>query len=449
MKRSLVVGLGSLILLNATLLYHAAYTDANTCTEGEALVCYDNTLRAYYIEENAQVSVQVETPEYGEALVALWNLNHPERTDVLSYSVVSEEQESDLRFITQTQAAYEFDQLSTLDMSALKYELDLISPELNQTGIHFLPTSAEGFAFITNQTKLETLGVDLSDSNQDNLIDAIDTFDKIQALQSTATNDQNSFVFSLIEPYSFYPFLTASGWQLFDSHDALDPGFEDATFLESLTFIQSLSYVDWNGLQDNVASNYDFAYSEALKSDDFIFSMVSTWMFAEDYQAQTSSTWRVSSFPSLHQEGSALSPFLREVKGYVLSTSSLYPSASHEVLRLIQSTEGLQAFVDNTQLIPLSSKTQLNQLSLDQGLRKYFALAFTTARSEPLIAFENNVALSAFNLYFEIELMPKIQALWNGELSVEETRNQIAMASDAWLYQHQSIESEVQINESK
>ena len=377
----------------------------------------------------------------------LWRSRHPKRSDVLTYTLASEAQPSDLLFLTQNQAGFQFDTLSALDMSALHYDLPMISPELNLTDVRFMPLTGEGFAFITHLTQLEEMGVDISDVNQDNLVDAVDTFEKIQTLQKNWPTDQASFIFSLNEPYSFYPFLTASGWQLFETHDALDPRFEDERFLESLKFIQTLSKLDWNGTKENTAAAYDFAYSHAFQEDDFIFSIVSTWMFVEDYQALTDSKWQVSLFPSMNQDTEPLTPFLREVKGYVLSSNARYPSASHEVLRLIQSTSGLQSLLDTTNLIPLGSKTQLNQLSFIQDIRKQFALAFTSARSEPLIALEKNVGIPAFSLYFDIDFMPKIQALWNGEMTAEETRNQIMMASDAWLYEHQQIESDVQGNE--
>jgi arabinogalactan oligomer/maltooligosaccharide transport system substrate-binding protein len=448
MKRSFYIGLSGLILMNAMILGTAMVTEANTCRVGEAPVCYDRSLDAYAIEPEAHVSVQVLNADHGEALVKLWNDTHPQQPGVVSYTLVNDGQVSDIRYLSQEQAAFEYETLYPLeDTENIDFPLT-ISPELNTPDVTFIPMAGEGFAFVTNKSALETLGVVWEDVDKDNLIDSLSDFESIISTQARWTTDKQKLVFSMSEPYAFYPFLSAGGWEIFSSYDGYAPGFEQAEFLESLRFIDALSQVNWNNSETNTADTYVWDFSESLKADDFLFNIVSSWMYLETYQSRNGSEWMVSRFPSMNAQSEPLSPFLSEVRGYSISKETVFPSAAHEVMRLIRSDLGIQVFVDTTTEIPLASKEVLDKTVFTNNLRAQYAQAFIHSQSEPLIALVNQPNIPAFRLYLEIELMPTIRSLWNQEITPEEAQIQIAMASDAWLFQHSSLnESEVEVNE--
>lgn len=439
MKRSLLFGLSGLLLMNGLILGTAAYSDATTCREDEATVCYDRSQKAYHIEADAHLSVQVPTQAFGDALLNLWATAHPDRPDVLKVVLSDEDPTADIVYLSQDQAAFESGSWLVLDDRLNETLLAGVSPELNLDGLTYLPMAGEGFAFVTNLTALQALGADVTDADKDNLPDAFDTFDKIIAAQKNWPGDKRKLVLSLDEPFAFYPFLSASGWQLFESYDAYAPGFETEAFLDSLRFIKTLSAEDWSPAEDNTAASYGWDFSQSLSADDFIFNLASSWMFLESYQADSGSAWAVSHFPAKDADSDPLTPFLSAVRGYAVRNTTAFPSAATEVLRLIRTSEGLQAFVDTTAEIPLAKQDTLESLTFNQPFRGQFALAFSQSRSEPLIGLANDPDTPALSLYLEIDLMGALRELWDGSITPEEAQIRIAQASDAWLYQHSDL----------
>lgn len=449
MKRSLIIGLASLVVMNGILLQGATLQAQRTCEVGEADVCYDYNLKAYAIEPEAVVSVQVENAAYGDALVALWNQKHPDHAGALSYQLLEAGSSADLEYLSLSQAAFRHDDAAEILPGGDFAVPSTLASELNATSLTYLPMSGDGFAFLTNLDRLDALAIAKDDIDQDGRIDAVDSIAKIQTLFKDQAALASTLIFSLNEPYVFYPFLTGSGWQIFGENDAKSPGFEKDTFLQSLATLESMSQYDWNGSADNDSSQYTWDYTSALENGDFAFNIVSSWMFVEEKQAKLEAHWQVGAMPVLDEEGIDPSPFLTNVMGYQLSKKSLYPSAAHEALRLMRSPEGLQAYVDATQRIPLGSKELITALTYANATQGQFALAFTKSRTEPLIAFEERTSLPAFTLFYQIELMPILQNLWDHNLTPQEAQIQIMMASDAWLFEHLNAESERSAHESQ
>lgn len=449
MKRSLIIGLTSLVVMNAILLQGATLQAERTCEVGEAEVCYDFNLKAYAIEPEAKVTLQVANAAYGDALVALWDQTHPDHAGALSYQTLENESSTDLQYLSLSQAAFRHgDAITILDGGDFGVS-DTLASELNTHGLTFVPMAGEGFAFLTNLDRLEAMAIAQDDVDQDGRIDAIDSFAKIQTLFQSQSSLASTLVFSLNEPFVFYPFLTSSGWQIFGEHEAKSPGFEKEAFLQALVAIESMSQFDWNGPLDNDSQQYTWAYTNALESGDFTFDIVSSWMFVEEKQAKLEARWQISALPNMTDDGQDLTPFLTNVSGYQISKDSLFPSAAHEALRLIRSQEGMQAFVDATQLIPLGTPKLIQSLRFANPTQGQFALAFTQSRTEPLIAFEERSTLPAFSLFYQINLMPILQQLWDHQLTPQEAQIQIMMASDAWLFEHLTVESEAIAHESQ
>ena len=262
-------------------------------------------------------------------------------------------------------------------------------------------------------------------------------FNKIQTQFQGLTIDSHIMHLSLNEPYVFYPFLTAKNWELFADNSAYNPGFEEASFLESLKFIELMSDFQWNGQNAQTSDNYHWEYITALENNDFVFSIVASWMFVDALEEKIEGNWQISHFPSYTDEDNPLSPLLTNVYGYVLDKDVEYPSMAHEVLRLMRSVSGFEAFFNNTAIIPLYPNNKYTLLNLEDSTRLQFSQALSYGQTEPLIAFENDPTRSAFSIYYDIDFMEIIRRLWDGEISAEEAQIEICLKSDAWLYQHE------------
>ena len=175
MKHSVYLGLSILISINALMLTYAQVTADRTCEEGEALVCFDENYQAFHVEENAEVKVEVITEAYGEALVDLWNEKYPDHLNALSY-VVGEDQESDIKYVSMTSALFRMNEWMALDRPEKFNSLDKVATEINYDHLLFIPSAADGFAFISNIDKLIELEISTEDLNKDYLVDSLDSF---------------------------------------------------------------------------------------------------------------------------------------------------------------------------------------------------------------------------------------------------------------------------------
>lgn len=432
MKKT-VIFVSLIVFMIVSFLYVFATNNGFKACELEVdLVCYDKELKQYQIEDNAELTIAVTSIEYGEAIKQVWNSIHPDR-EIINYVLTSEASNPDIIYGLANDMALIYDSLLALDENFENHRSD-ISAELNVNDLRFIPLVGEGLAFITNKTELERLAGSWVDENSNNIHDSFESYENIIKAQAEWDTDYRPLVLSLTEPFTLYPYFTSHGWRLFEDFNSYYPGFEKETFLDSLRFIEELSSINWNNVENNRAESYTWDYPNVLFSDEFVFSQVSTWMYFEEMDLIHESEWVISSFPKAYESSeSALSPLLTRVYGYGINSNTLYPSAAHELLRLVYSIEGLQAKIDTGKDVLLSNKENLDLLVFNNEYIKQFSYAFIESQSESLVAVEDYPSNLAVQLYFEIDIENTIQKLWNKEITVEEAQIEIAQKSDDWI----------------
>ena len=434
MKKGFYLGLVSLLIFNASMISYAYYTEEAKCYFEADLVCYDLALNQYLIEPEAQVRVQVLNEAHQEAYQALWAAYHPDAVDVVEFVV---DEDADIVLLDLHQAAMSIEDLFPMDFRLKAHLLKDIAPELNYEALFFIPMHGKGFALLSNLSALEAMGFDFVDENQDFLHDQFETFEAIFAAQENFDTYFYQWGLSLQEPYAFYPYFTAYGWSLFPQHQGYEPGFHEPSFLEALRFIQTLATYPWLPQEDQRAAAHQWDFDAMLEQDRFLFTQVAEFMFLDEHHQQHTSEWVISRFPAIEGQ-TPLQPFLYEVMGYALNASAEFPSAAHEVLRVMMGIEGLQAYVTHSQQALLRPKVILDQIVFEHPFTQQFAYAHQYARSEPLIALSNTPTTVAFRLYFDMDIMAIIRRLWDQEISPEQAQIEIAFASDAWLNNHAS-----------
>jgi len=416
-------------LILITLLLLGSFTavqvvKADDCITDGLTVCFDARKNAYKIEAHTQLKILVPTEEYGQAIVAYWDWYHPEAAGKVSYALNSDTSGTqDVLFITQEQAGQLHDSLYPME-STLEKNVDLEKvTALNYDYLNFIPMTASGFFFLVNKTRMELLGLSLDDLNKDGLIDSIDSFEKIFDLEPLWTSlDVEVLPMALNEPVSFYPFLTAGGFRLFESYDALKPGFELETFTKSLAFIQELSRINWNHSETNAADTYTWKLDEALSKDNFMFSIAGPWMSVSESDAVALSEWVISKFPSYQEY--PLAPMV-STSGFAINKATFYPSAAHELIRILKSIKGVQLLIDTTQLVPLVNEISLPYLNFKDLHRKEMAIAYQSSVGKPLIAYPEHPEILAIELYYQMNLMSTIKQLWDKTLTLEEAQAKI------------------------
>jgi arabinogalactan oligomer/maltooligosaccharide transport system substrate-binding protein len=388
MKKPLII-VSSIVFLLMTFLYvFAANNGFRTCSLDLDKVCFDKELGQYQIEEDAILTIVVENAAYGDAISWLWSELHPEANGI-TYILESDESYSDLLYLSQNDAALAHESLYFLDSNIIYYVPNL-SADLNLAGNTFLPLIGEGFAFITNKTELERIVGPWVDENNNNLHDTLESYESIINNHMNWETDKRKLVLSLNEPFTLYPFMTSNGWRIYEDYTSYYPGFEKESFLESLRFIELLSSVNWNKTESNLASDYTWDFPNVLYDDSFLFSQVASWMYVEEMDLKHESEWLISAFPkALESSKNELQTMLTRVEGYSLNKNSLYPSAAHELLRIMYSHDGLQAKLNHGKGVLLSNKENLDLLSFRNDTNKQFSYAFLESQSEPLLAVED------------------------------------------------------------
>ena len=439
MKKPILILLAILISSTLMLGLFLGTQALRKCDLETDLVCYNDELKRYEFEEGASLVVEVDNAEYGLALEMLWNTTYPDHPDRLKTLLMEEEGSKDIQYVGAHEAALQYDQLYALNEFEFNRP-DQISSELNVEGKRFLAYTGEGFVFLTNKTKLEELGYPWVDANNNYLHDEFESFEKMLAQSETLSQSPNSLVLALNDRFSFYPYLTAYGWNLFESYSSFEPGIEKEEFLNALMFIERLSTVNWEQSDANLAEDYVWDYPLVMANDQFVFSQASNFMYLNEWDGKHASEWVVSVFPKAEESSTEpLRPLLHDIKGYVLSKDVQYPSLAHEVMSFLSKADALQVYVDTHTDIPLANLDVLSAIEFKDERSKQFAYAYQASITEPLIAIQDYPQHLAFALYYDIDVMEVVRRLWNKELTPREAQIEFAILSDQWVNAHSKL----------
>lgn len=436
------------ILILFTILSLSGCGSVSECEINNGIVCYDKKDELYLLEENASLLVAVPTSAFGQALVELWDNNFPALAGVIQYEVVNQRLAQyylhnpryDLIYISQYELPLIMDMVQVVDEDNVEafspYLVEGFAELINSNGFIFTPIAYEGFLFAYDETLLNEANISLNDGNSDGLPDSIDSWEKIfkritvQKDQLIELNLQNFFPLALNEKYSFYPMLTAGGWQMFDDLKADEPGFNSLAFKSSLRFIYEMGKYDWNLKQEKTSKDYVFTYEEVLEDQSSPLTMISSWMFYNEYEAINKANYRFAHMPSY--DGNVLSPLL-DIEGYAISAKTPYPNIANQLLRLVRSQQGLQWLIDNTD-IPLMIKID-DKLDIEiKDQNKYDMIkAYAYSAEEPLIALSANTSIRAWQMYYDIDWLSVVKSLYDHDITVSEAQAQIIELANQWL----------------
>lgn len=277
------------IILLAGLLLISGCQKKKPCVASEGIVCFEKDSGQYQIEENAKVRVNVETEEYGQALIDLWNTSHPEQMDVIEPVVTTSfdsqtwlSDQTDIALLWNTDAVllegnFQVFQPDLQEMIALHVPQQF-GAALNAEGMRYVAMNYYGLVFSTNKTMLEEMGNDSTDENHDGLLDQFDTFEEIMQLSEqwggqarTYRNREVSAIFpiSFTDFFSSFGYLSAGNYKPFSTLDATQPGFDSPEFLTALQFINQLGSVDWylNNTALNLEAQVESKEEESEETD--------------------------------------------------------------------------------------------------------------------------------------------------------------------------------------
>mgnify|MGYP001806372241 CR=1 FL=1 len=422
------------------------------------VVCYDEKLEAYAIEEGATLRIGADNDVVGNAIVALWDATYPELKGAVEY--VNSGAAGSADALATQQGEYP-DVFMAIDGEVSRNESHLLAIDAFLAGIIkenslesfykagnatattvYAPMAYDGMAFVWNKTMLETLGKDVTDANGDNLPDAFDTWEEIFALSTSwigarpvykGANVDIVFPLSLGEPWSAYHQFTAGGFKLFGEGDATKPGYNTPEFKEGLNFLlaakEAQISVDAAGILTK-AGDMGWRWDGVINNETAPFGLVGTWMDIKGASTTTGSTYVVSALPTF--DGEHQSPFVK-TKGFVINGYTEYRSAATELLRLIYSKDGFNALVTGTSYAPsLKDGSDLTPTLEEGGYQEQMMAAFMYNYPEPALTLPKNPARKAMDAaYYDGTLVAMIQAIWDGTKTVDEAVAELIATTDA------------------
>lgn len=453
-----------LISLLVLVLVAASFTGCartlKTCDAKDldgTVVCYDEKLEQYAIEEGATLVVNVDNDALGNAIVALWDDAHPEHAGKVSFVNVGAQGATD-KLATQTT---EFPDVSMAIDGEVSRNLthmlpfDSVLANLakanaiesffdagNSTDVTvYVPVTFDGMAFIWNKTMLETLGLSTTDADGDNLPDAFDTWEEIFALGTTWKTTRPTYngnpiktvyPLSLGEVWSGYSTLTSAGWQIFATGDATKPGYDDPKFKAAFEFLLAAkeAAIDTNDAGEVLAaSNMGWRWGDMFNNQSAPFGLVGTWDNIKGASETNNVDYIVSAMPTY--KGNQLTPFVKS-KGWIINAYTSYQSASHELVRLIYSKAGFQAMVDSSTYGPLlkddsSLMPEMDETSYNVQMMK----AFKYNTPEPLYTFPKNQTKKGMDSVYYPFMSNVLSQIWDGTKTVDEAIAELIELSDA------------------
>ena len=538
MRKLLLISMGLMLMLGGC-------AKEKPCVAENGIVCYDEENQRYQIEDGARIRVMVENEAYGQALINLWDAEHPEQTGVIEPIVVQNfDAATWLGYKTDIALLWSNDAAQILNnFMPVQPDLEVMIQEhvpqqfgelLNLEGLRYVPMSYYGLVFSTNVTMLNEMGYDSTDENGDGLVDAFDSFEELMALAEEWGGIERIyhdravtavFPFALSELWASMVFFSADQFRFFATYEALRPGMETDEFLETLKFLRAMGEYPWYlnpqeasgeeaaetaadeeldteeagvlmadpdteapseeassegdenkktpdnpGEEEEIILPYrsenDRAFEGGWLYDVYLeklispFSLVGTWMYYNQQEDIEQQDFYFSPMPTWKEQ--SLSP-LAKTKGYLLSEETKYPSAANEVLRLIRSEAGIQAYMDTVDEIPAvtvvdrpenrpapeneeaegkgeSDKIVPYYLSFRNENQRQISHAFSLSQEESMVAFEKDPSVRGWDMLSEIGLIEIAESVIKQEMTPEEAQLKLLERSESWMTPYKPAE---------
>jgi len=394
----------------------------------------------FQIEKGAKIRLGVDNDNLGKAIVALWDKLHPEAVGAVEYvnfgaaggtdQITALQGEApDVALVIDGEVSRNDQSLLALDAvitkAATSFAMEPFYTGANGKAKKFVPVAYDGMAFAWNKTMMEALKLDTTDKNKDGLPDAFDTWEKIfdlakkwQTNRPTYKGKPVNIVYPMCldEVWSGYSNLSAGNWKIFPTKDAANPGFDQDGFRAGLEFIKAASdamiSVEANGVKTPGAS-MTWRWDDALNNETAPFFLVGTWMDVNG--AETKGGYDIKFGPMPTWKGVRLTPFVK-TKGWVINGFTKYPSAAHELYRILFTKDGMQTMVDNSAYIPALKANATNAPNYRKDPNKAeMSAAFAFNYPEPTVTLPANPKKKAMDGYYGIGLNLELRAVWDGE----------------------------------
>ncbi len=456
MNKLVKILLAALLLVGCAKDEVAEPTEEVTCSLDSDGVCFVDD--EYLIENEAQIYLGNLSVEVQQAIIDLWDQTYPDKKGLIGLNEageLSEEQiieslmnkdDVSIMYASEDLLTYYIDHLYKLDDEIQKVKTEGYDVAIED---YYIPATIDGVAFLHNKTMLEAFGVDVSDNNNDGLVDAIDDWDKIFTLVSRYSYDLPSFKNKEITTYfpfcfneeTLSYFMISAGFKLFPSLEGDKPGFDSEEFRNALTFIYDAGKfpfalhkrtVDNNGTRETIyvpysADDYIWNWEKVYTKELAPMGIVTSWMDLNSAMSINEDEFIISKFPTYNgKEMSSLVSY----SGFAIEDDSNYPSAAHAVMKFLQSKEVVQLLVDYTTYMPYTYGYELDYK--EDTNRKQYTEELMKGVHIPLLGLPDNMYVEAMQYYNDGSYLVILRDLYDHKISVEEAQKRFVADYKTW-----------------
>lgn len=422
-------------------------------------------------DDGITITVGVDSDDMGNALVEQWENDFPDSEINLAFEnygsvnsetggmqglELSQDNAPDVALVIDGEVIGREGAVNPLsqELQEVGYDhtLENVFASINQLDYFYLPAFYDGMVFSWNRTMLEEWDIDLTDSNGDNLPDAIDSWEKIFAMADdygTNVDDRPTFrdqpilefyPISLDEVWSGYSSLTAGGWELFSEGNFDDPEFNNPAFLDGLEFIEAFSEtnmsIDETGTK-KASGEMGWRWEGTYFEGDHPFSLVGTWMDVEGAMEENDLDLEFSVMPTWNEE--QLRPLMK-TKGFVVNGFTPHEQEAFEVLEWLYTAETMGTMINNSAYLPaLQSESDIFP-NMDADFKEDFAIAMEHNALEVSSTLPNNPSTAAMDVYYNIDLGLVLRDLWDGEVTPGAAQDDIVEAAKDWMENNNTLD---------
>ena len=453
MRKLLVLLTSLLLVMGCTSKQEIIDEIVDVCTLEKDGVCYEDG--QFVIEEDAKITLGNLSVDVQQALIDAWNTKYPKYKDLIVLNEIGEmgddslttsilQGENDIIFASEEVLTYYYDHLYQLsDEFKLSKDEQYIIPIED----YFMPYTVDGIAFLYNASMLEAFGMDMSDENQDGLVDAIDDYDKIFTLVSRYSYERPSYKGRTIYEYlplcfneatiSYY--LMSAGFTWFPTLEGDKPGFDSEDFYHALEFIYNMGkfpLASKKVLENKITTypvytseDHVWQYEKIYTNDMAPFGLVTSWMDLESAMEHTNSNLVISKFPTyLGKQVSSLVNY----QGFAILDSTKYPSAAHAVMDFLKENETMQVFMDATDKMMFIYDTYSFDYHENTNKKNYNMSLMYNSTHIPLLALPDNVYVAAMDYYKEGSYLTILKDLFDHKITVKKAQELFIKDYNTW-----------------
>ena len=430
MKSKKIIGI--VIALVVTLSLGGLFYYGSICRTDGSNVCYDANLGQFQLEDNVELKVAVETEATKLQLEKIWNDLYPEQPiqidiiEAMTRVELSEPIAYDVYFVEGSEALYFMHQFANLGQRAqavITKDIPIgLQDSYNINGLRFVPQNVIGKKLYINMSLLESMDLTLED---------VASFEKIKEHEEIILQTMDiSFPFSFKDHSTFYPFLTAGGWTMNFTHEGMNPNIDSEQFLASMEFFEFMStmkLVDTDS--DLSAHDLPYTFEEQFFKRKSLFGYISDEELAAQYRSLTDDVWKEIPFPTYKELHLAQEV---DVRGYVVHSETVNPSASAEVLRILRLPDFLE--LGDAKRYPIYQSTDEDAFELSDELKNRVE-PFIYGDLPSILALDVEPRVRAIQIYQDVDFIEVTSKVFDGILTPEEGQAELLELANQWLAQ--------------